>query len=70
MTAMTRGYQRWYLWQRRHEGNDRRLWRLWRANQSMADAGPIFAALGMNEGVCPAHMQRNLAARGEGTPAA
>ncbi|MFT4149446.1 MAG: FAD-dependent monooxygenase [Paracoccaceae bacterium] len=41
-----------------------------RANQSIAETGPIFAALGMAEGVSPEQMQRNLSARSEGTPAA
>jgi 2,4-dichlorophenol 6-monooxygenase len=41
-----------------------------RANQSIAEFGPIFEALGMGEGVDPVQMQKNLAARTEGTPAA
>jgi 2,4-dichlorophenol 6-monooxygenase len=41
-----------------------------RANQSIAEFGPIFEALGMSEGVDPEQMQRNLAARTEGTPEA
>lgn len=41
-----------------------------RANQSIGETGPIFAALGMAEGVSPEQMQRNLAARSEGTPEA
>lgn len=41
-----------------------------RANQSIAETGPIFAALGMAEGVSPEDMQRNLSARSEGTAAA
>ncbi|PTX02345.1 FAD-dependent oxidoreductase [Pararhodobacter aggregans] len=41
-----------------------------RANQSIAETGPIFAALGMAEGVDPAQMQANLEARCDGTPAA
>ncbi|KUM27505.1 2,4-dichlorophenol 6-monooxygenase [Mesorhizobium loti] len=41
-----------------------------RANQSIAEFGPIFNALGMSEGVEPVQMQRNLAARSEGTEAA
>lgn len=34
-----------------------------RANQSIAETGPIFAALGMAEGVDPLEMQRTLEAR-------
>ncbi|PWE31596.1 FAD-dependent oxidoreductase [Pararhodobacter marinus] len=41
-----------------------------RANQSIAETGPIFAALGMAEGVDPAQMQANLEARCDGTPEA
>ncbi|TWI33894.1 FAD-dependent oxidoreductase [Paracoccus sulfuroxidans] len=41
-----------------------------RANQSIADTGPIFSALGMDEGVSPEQMQKNLEARSEGTDAA
>ncbi|RRH69345.1 FAD-dependent oxidoreductase [Falsigemmobacter faecalis] len=41
-----------------------------RANQSIAETGPIFAALGMAEGVSPEQMQTNLEARTEGTPEA
>lgn len=41
-----------------------------RANQSIAETGPIFAALGMAEGVSPEQMQRNLQARSGGTPEA
>jgi 2,4-dichlorophenol 6-monooxygenase len=41
-----------------------------RANQSIAEFGPIFEALGMSEGVDPIEMQKNLAARTEGTEAA
>ncbi|MEN9409264.1 MAG: hypothetical protein RL216_1238 [Pseudomonadota bacterium] len=41
-----------------------------RANQSIAEFGPIFEALGMGEGVDPVQMQKNLNARTEGTPAA
>jgi 2,4-dichlorophenol 6-monooxygenase len=41
-----------------------------RANQSIAEFGPIFEALGMSEGVDPVQMQKNLAARTEGTEAA
>lgn len=41
-----------------------------RANQSIADTGPIFSALGMDEGVSPEQMQKNLEARSEGTEAA
>jgi 2,4-dichlorophenol 6-monooxygenase len=41
-----------------------------RANQSIGEFGPIFAALGMAEGVDPAQMQRNLEARTAGTPEA
>lgn len=41
-----------------------------RANQSITEFGPIFDALGMSEGVDPAQMQKNLAARSTGTPAA
>ncbi|SDX06877.1 FAD-dependent oxidoreductase [Roseicitreum antarcticum] len=41
-----------------------------RANQSIGETGPIFAALGMAEGVSPAQMQRNLEARSSGTPEA
>lgn len=38
-----------------------------RANQSIAETGPIFAALGMAEGVDPVEMQKNLQARTQGT---
>lgn len=38
-----------------------------RANQSIAETGPIFAALGMVEGVDPVEMQKNLQARTQGT---
>jgi len=41
-----------------------------RANQSIAEFGPIFEALGMGEGVDPVQMQKNLTARTEGTEAA
>lgn len=41
-----------------------------RANQSITEFGPIFEALGMSEGVDPVQMQKNLAARSEGTAAA
>ncbi|MEM8596384.1 MAG: FAD-dependent monooxygenase [Pseudomonadota bacterium] len=41
-----------------------------RANQSIAEFGPIFQALGMGEGVDPEVMQRNLVARCDATPAA
>ncbi len=41
-----------------------------RANQSIGETGPIFAALGMAEGVSPEDMQANLRARTEGTPEA
>jgi 2,4-dichlorophenol 6-monooxygenase len=41
-----------------------------RANQSIAEFGPIFDALGMGEGVDPVQMQKNLNARTEGTEAA
>jgi len=41
-----------------------------RANQSIGETGPIFDALGMSEGVDPVQMQKNLAARSDGTPAA
>ncbi len=41
-----------------------------RANQSIAEFGPIFEALGMGEGVDPVQMQKNLNARSEGTEAA
>jgi 2,4-dichlorophenol 6-monooxygenase len=41
-----------------------------RANQSIGEFGPIFEALGMSEGVDPEEMQKNLAARTEGTDAA
>lgn len=41
-----------------------------RANQSIAETGPIFEALGMAEGVDPEQMQRNLEARTNGTPEA
>ncbi|MGB8814359.1 MAG: FAD-dependent monooxygenase [Paracoccaceae bacterium] len=41
-----------------------------RANQSIGETGPIFNALGMSEGVDPVQMQRNLAARSDGTAAA
>jgi 2,4-dichlorophenol 6-monooxygenase len=41
-----------------------------RANQSIAETGPIFEALGMGEGVDPVQMQKNLEARCDGTPAA
>ena len=40
------------------------------ANQSIAETGPIFAALGMAEGVSPEQMQKNLQARTQGTPEA
>jgi 2,4-dichlorophenol 6-monooxygenase len=40
-----------------------------RANQSIAEFGPIFEALGMGEGVDPVQMQKNLNARTEGTEA-
>lgn len=40
-----------------------------RANQSIADTGQIFQALGMAEGVSPENMQTNLEARGDATPA-
>jgi len=41
-----------------------------RANRSIAETGPIFAALGMSEGVNPEQMQRNLEARTGATPEA
>lgn len=41
-----------------------------RANRSIAETGPIFAALGMAEGVSPEQMQGNLSARTAGTPEA
>lgn len=41
-----------------------------RANQSIAEFGPIFESLGMGEGVDPVQMQKNLNARSEGTEAA
>ena len=41
-----------------------------RANQSIAEFGPIFEALGMGEGVDPEVMQRNLVARCDSTDAA
>lgn len=41
-----------------------------RANRSIGETGPIFAALGMAEGISPDQMQRNLAARSEGSAAA
>jgi 2,4-dichlorophenol 6-monooxygenase len=41
-----------------------------RANQSIGETGPIFAALGMTEGVDPVQMQKNLEARSDGTAAA
>jgi len=41
-----------------------------RANQSIAEFGPIFQALGMAEGVRPEIMQRNLEARCDATPEA
>lgn len=41
-----------------------------RANQSIAEFGPIFEALGMAEGVDPEVMQKNLEARCDATPAA
>jgi 2,4-dichlorophenol 6-monooxygenase len=41
-----------------------------RANQSISEFGPIFEALGMSEGVGPEQMQKNLAARTEGSEAA
>jgi 2,4-dichlorophenol 6-monooxygenase len=40
-----------------------------RANQSIAEFGPIFEALGMGEGVDPVQMQKNLNARTDGTDA-
>ncbi|MDJ0824615.1 MAG: FAD-dependent monooxygenase [Rhodobacter sp.] len=41
-----------------------------RANQSIAEFGPIFEALGMAEGVDPEVMQQNLLARCDATPEA
>jgi len=41
-----------------------------RANQSIAEFGPIFEALGMGEGVSPDVMQKNLEARADATPEA
>lgn len=41
-----------------------------RANQSIGETGPIFAALGMAEGVSPEQMQKNLAARSDSSPEA
>jgi len=41
-----------------------------RANKSIGETGPIFAALGMAEGVSPEQMQKNLQARTGGTPEA
>ena len=41
-----------------------------RANQSIAEFGPIFEALGMAEGVKPEQVQKNLEARSDATPAA
>ncbi|WP_306145372.1 FAD-dependent monooxygenase [Roseibium sp. MMSF_3412] len=41
-----------------------------RANQSIAEFGPIFEALGMGEGVDPEVMQQNLVARCDSTDAA
>lgn len=41
-----------------------------RANQSIAEFGPIFEALGMGEGVDPEVMQKNLVARCDSTDAA
>ncbi|MET1415453.1 FAD-dependent monooxygenase [Roseibium sp. HPY-6] len=41
-----------------------------RANQSIAEFGPIFEALGMGEGVDPEVMQKNLVARCDRTDAA
>ncbi|WP_299470758.1 FAD-dependent monooxygenase [uncultured Roseibium sp.] len=41
-----------------------------RANQSIAEFGPIFEALGMGEGVDPEVMQQNLVARCDRTDAA
>jgi 2,4-dichlorophenol 6-monooxygenase len=41
-----------------------------RANQSIAEFGPIFESLGMGEGVDPVQMQKNLNSRTEGTEAA
>jgi 2,4-dichlorophenol 6-monooxygenase len=41
-----------------------------RANQSIAEFGPIFEALGMNGGVDHEKIQRNMAARCDATPAA
>lgn len=38
-----------------------------RANQSIAETAPIFAALGMDGGVSPEQMQKNLEARSDGT---
>ena len=40
-----------------------------RANQSIAEFGPIFESLGMGMGVDPVQMQKNLNARTEGTEA-
>ena len=41
-----------------------------RANQSIAEFGPIFEALGMDGGVDHEKIQRNMAARCDATPAA
>ena len=41
-----------------------------RSARSIGETGPIFAALGMAEGVSPEQMQKNLEARIEGTPVA
>ena len=41
-----------------------------RANQSIGETGPIFDALGMDGGVDPVQMQKNLEARCNTTPAA
>ncbi len=41
-----------------------------RANQSIAEFGPIFESLGMAEGVDPEEMQNNLLARCDATPEA
>lgn len=41
-----------------------------RANQSIAEFGPIFESLGMAEGTSPEIMQRNLEARCDATPEA
>ena len=53
-----------------HEGEAVARQIVTRANRSIGETGPIYAALGVAEGVSPAEMQKNLQARTRGTPAA